>query len=262
MNTNHDFQIGKEHVVCQDYAISGVMEGIPFAIVCDGCSASPDTDLGARLMAIGAKEQLSWLYHVNSYASFGLTALKRAVEACLQFPSLHAQVLDVTLLVAFVQGDQLTVFMYGDGVCYYKVNGREHFIHVSYETHDEGVIKTAPDYLSYTLSHQRMEAYCQKPTVKLIETDGSLVRVNAFAPVVLELPVQPGDIVALSSDGIDSFRNATNDSIPWQDIAKEFFGYKQTNGVFVNRRLSAFKRHCLKEGISHSDDISVAAIAL
>ena len=51
--TDAFFSIGKTHMVCQDYARSGTTRaGHPYAIVCDGCSSSPDTDLGSRFLAM------------------------------------------------------------------------------------------------------------------------------------------------------------------------------------------------------------------
>jgi hypothetical protein len=46
------------------------------------------------------------------------------------------------------------------------------------------------------------------------------------------------------------------------ELAEEFIGYKNFTGVFAKRRFSAFKKKCLKEGWTHSDDISVAAIVI
>ena len=52
----------------------------------------------------------------------------------------------------------------------------------------------------------------------------------------------------------------SNEPIPWTDLVDEFTGFKNFEGEFVQRRIAAFKRKCLKEGITHSDDISIAAI--
>ena len=53
------FSIGKTHRVCEDYARAGLLpDGRAFAIVSDGCSSSPDTDFGSRLMTIAAQERM------------------------------------------------------------------------------------------------------------------------------------------------------------------------------------------------------------
>jgi len=43
-------------------------------------------------------------------------------------------------------------------------------------------------------------------------------------------------------------------------LAEEFIGFKSSTGIFVKRRLAAFKKKCVKECMTHSDDISVSAI--
>jgi hypothetical protein len=74
--------------------------------------------------------------------------------------------------------------------------------------------------------------------------------------------VAEGDVIAVVSDGINSFRKADNTPLAWIELIDEFTGFKTFEGEFVLRRIAAFKRKCLKEGITHSDDISVAAIVI
>lgn len=74
--------------------------------------------------------------------------------------------------------------------------------------------------------------------------------------------VESGDIISVISDGINSFRNADSTSIPWENLIDEFTSYKNFEGDFVLRRISAFKRKCAKEGITHYDDISIASIVV
>ena len=56
MNADHYYTIGNSHSVCQDYAISGLVENGAYAILSDGCSSSPDVDVGARMLSLSAKE--------------------------------------------------------------------------------------------------------------------------------------------------------------------------------------------------------------
>ena len=57
MNADSVFNIGATHAVCQDYVIArsgettfGSPNAGPYIILSDGCSSSPDTDMGARLL--------------------------------------------------------------------------------------------------------------------------------------------------------------------------------------------------------------------
>ena len=56
-NLDWYFTIAKQHVVCEDYALTG-WEPVPYTIVCDGCSSSEHTDVGARVLAWSAKKAL------------------------------------------------------------------------------------------------------------------------------------------------------------------------------------------------------------
>ena len=47
------FRMGRTHLVCQDYAAFAAGE-FPCVVLSDGCSGSPDTDVGARLLARSA----------------------------------------------------------------------------------------------------------------------------------------------------------------------------------------------------------------
>jgi len=267
MNADSDFQIGKDHLVCQDYAIAGgkLFECSPFdayAILCDGCSASPDVDIGARMLALAAKETIQ-AGLAQDYQKFGEETLRKASNLFLNYPLLDCRALDATLLVAQVKANEINAFIYGDGFFFHKsVNGL-------YAMKVE-LTSGAPDYLSYNLDPARKIQYLnysaadnEKKEVTIYDGEKRTVEVmEPFAPVVISRSLQTGDIVAVCSDGMDSFRRADDSNIPWLELAEEFIGYKNTVGVFVKRRLNAFKKKMTKEGWTHSDDISVAAIVV
>jgi hypothetical protein len=151
--------------------------------------------------------------------------------------------------------------MYGDGVMVHRKKSGVVAIHIQLSS-------GAPDYLSYHLDPGRKQGYeSLEDNVKTITilSEGKLNtgRTGDFAPLdpfFYDTDVVEGDVISVISDGINSFRKANNDSIPWTDLVEEFTGYKNFEGEFVQRRIAAFKRKCLKEGIHHSDDISVASI--
>jgi hypothetical protein len=70
MNADYDFQIGKDHQVCQDYSMVGYTEDKAVAILSDGCSASPHVDIGARLLTLSAREMYLTLGDIG-YECFG-----------------------------------------------------------------------------------------------------------------------------------------------------------------------------------------------
>jgi len=123
----------------------------------------------------------------------------------------------------------------------------------------------APDYLSYHLDPQRKQSYMAltNNTKDIVIRDGDKISTRTydpFNPFIYNTTVSEGDVISVISDGINSFRKSDNEPIPWTDLVDEFTGFKNFEGEFVQRRIAAFKRKCLKEGITHSDDISIAAI--
>lgn len=252
MNADHHFEIGKDHKVCEDYALSGIAQNGAYVIVCDGCSASPDVDFGARVLAFSARRTLGMITDLFCYEGFGEVTINKS-EKIFDLLPLHPQALDATLLVAWVKNDQLTAYIYGDGLFYHKAGDKVTTTHVSFSL-------GAPAYLSYNLDSGRLLAYKSMCGKKVVETNGTVNIVEPFDPVIIKTTVLPGDVIGVCSDGINQFKKADGEPIPWQSLLPEYFGYKTTEGVFVNRRISAFKRKCLKDQVSHLDDISVGTI--
>ena len=96
MNADHHFWMGKTHNVCEDYAMSGTSGGVSYAIVSDGCSSSPDTDFGARILARAA---LKHIYQAWSLEKYSDSVINTARSGALSL-GLPQRALDATLLVA------------------------------------------------------------------------------------------------------------------------------------------------------------------
>lgn len=272
MNTDHAFIIGHTHRVCQDYALSGVVENGAYAIISDGCSDAEDSDVGARLIAMAARETL-FLAPGMSYKEFGDTTLISVWKSKLPFFMLNTAALNATLLVAWVKENKVKAYIYGDGVLCHRRPDVEKKFHIEFKN-DEG--KSYPPYLAYWLqSQEKRDEYLKVAGKKHITESStyhgrpgcmgggqSVKDAEPFEPFIYEADAAPGDIISLSSDGINSFKRANGEAIDWVTMTHETFGFKLKTGQFVNRRLLALQRECQKEQITHYDDISVAAIAV
>jgi len=263
MNADRTFWIGKDHNICEDFALAEVdSTGVAYAIVSDGCSASKEVDFGSRVMAMSAKQSLRLGGYKLTPEQFGLDVISNAERVVRQVPYLSLQCLDATLLAAWVIDGNLTVNMFGDGVLVHKTKTGVNLVHIH-------LTSNAPDYLSYHLDPLRTQAYDnlednkKEITIKMGAT-GEVIKttLKPFTPYTLTAPAYEGDVIAVISDGINSFRKPDYTPIPWEELVDEFTGFKNFEGEFVLRRVSAFKRKCLKESITHSDDISVAAIVV
>lgn len=280
MNADHDYQIGKDHTVCEDYATSGVVDDFAFAIVCDGCSSSNDVDFGARVLALAARENLRRIKNLSTretdlkvmdHESFGHLTVRKADLISAIYTCLHPDFLDSTLLVAWVHKQKLTAFIYGDGVIIHKRANQVRACHIDYKVMMDGVEKPAPFYLSYYLNESNSRKYEKLPGRKIVYDGiregnapwvGGDIDTDKMKPFVFETGVEPGDVIAICSDGINTFRKPDNEPIPWLELVDDYTGFKTTEGVFARRRMNAFKRKCQKELITHSDDISIAAIVV
>lgn len=268
MNSDATFQIGKDHTVCEDYALSGAIgqPNFAYAVVCDGCSASPEVDFGAQVVARSAECAANSAAVAQKFPSaneIGELITLRARKIWEVFPALHPQALDATCLMAMVKDGELYAYLFGDGVIIHRSEGRIIAHHVALSS-------GAPDYLSYSLDKRRRAAYDLLPdNIKEIEHwwNGELHQTGKFTqkpfePLAITGVVLPGDTISVISDGINSFRKSDNTPIPWQDLVEDFTGFKNFEGQFVQRRISAFKRKCLKEGWHHLDDISIATVVV
>ena len=271
MNADHYFSIGHGHIICEDYAISQVIDNGAFAILCDGCSDSPDVDFGARALALSAKRTLMIGGSDMNYDLFGKITIRNLEHIGDTIP-LDPHSLDATLLATWVKGKEFTTYMYGDGVFFHKTPTTLRIVYVDFEDN-------TPAYLSYYLDKIRFTDYGStvlgskhtldksyyiggetKPNSKdVIETENFI---KPFDPVTIRGLVSEGDIIGVISDGIKSFSQADGMEIPWEYIVLDFVGFRTTPGVFVQRRLSFLKRQWIKNNISFSDDISMAAIVV
>src|SRR5678816_498201 len=114
---SHGFIKGDTHRVCEDYATSAIIrgrdlsvEGNPLIIVSDGCSAVANSDVGSRILALGARKVLTRIIvdcEVPEPAELGDLILQSVIPA--------AEVLDAvdtcfaTLLCGFVLDGQCHV---------------------------------------------------------------------------------------------------------------------------------------------------------
>jgi hypothetical protein len=241
MNSDHQFYIGHDHKICQDYALSGVTQDGAYAIVSDGCSSSPDVDVGARLLALSAKRTLGVGGADMNYDLFGKVTI-RNLEHIGDIVPLHPHSLDATLLAAWVKGKDFTAHMYGDGVFFHKSATALRIVHVEFESNK-------PAYLSYHLDKVRLKEYEDTVFGSKRIIDISLYRaggeprdvietenyVKPFDPVSFAGIVDTDDIIGVISDGTNSFRKSDGSEIHWNEIIKELIDFKTTPGVFVQR---------------------------
>lgn len=270
MHADSFFTAGRTHAICQDYARAGRLPGgRPVALVADGCSGSPDSDFGARLLVMAALSQFG-----DERPFSPRRIATRAQSALSAIPSLAPTALDSTLLALVQNGDAIEARAVGDGVI--AARRRDGAI-------DSWVIKFKPGangraaaaYPTYLLDPERMGLYADggfhTRTVErgrdgmttfvqeeILATDES--EADSSFTFTLRLCAAEYDFVAVFSDGIESFRDQSNRAIPVHDVLREVMAVRASAGEFVARRCRRFLQQCRAGGLAHDDDFSMAAL--
>lgn len=263
-NADVAFTIGDTHTVCQDY---GKASAYAMAIS-DGCSSSPDTDLGARIMvmsALACYESLGFhdFADVIAYnAERALTGLHQGIHGLGSKPS--TKCLDATLLaLGFthdISGKQsLEVVCFGDGVIVVEFkDGRREVYVIDYACN-------APYYPSYKLDPDREKAYIEMSTgigtIKRLDIAGD-VGSPIEAKTHARLLYDPADLarVTLMTDGAMSFSSRDGSPVDHLSIINELTAFKSVEGPFVERRLNRGLKALAKRNLVQNDDLTVGCM--
>ncbi len=275
MSIDSHYYIGHSHKVCQDYTTQNHNS----VIVSDGCSSSPNTDIGARLIAL---EAAHYYFHADTNYLFddltkpvidGLNNLKFELR-------LENQVFDATLLALRVEPsdaafNNFNVCCFGDGViAKLRTDGS---IHVTIIEYPSG----APYYISYKMDTVRSDKYISMfGTSKLIKTflisengikNYNEIETDALDPYIINstIPNTNTICVAIMSDGVlsltkqsDSETSKKRIPVETSEVLKKLLSFKNFTGEFVTRRLQRFQKECIELGWQNYDDISIGAIYL
>lgn len=269
-NADAYFEIGTTHSVCQDYARAGHTRGSyqrTFAVLSDGCSSSPDTDIGARLLVLAAERWIGSIIGPDLSAAKRLTLTIEDASRAARFADVTQRALDATLLCAYESWDRdrdgIAASLRGDGVVAGRRRNGSTWIHVVEHTNG------APTYPSYMLDDERRRQY--EATFGLALKHSTIGAFgdspDSVGPLDWFFPACDWDLVLLMSDGVQSFQRVAQtetsrslEPVPVEAVVRELLAVKGTAGEFMKRRCQAFRRFCDKEGWQHSDDFSVAGI--
>ena len=297
MGSDACFRMGSTHQICQDYAIAGAHEGLPYAILSDGCSGvhtpdepgSPFTDFGARFLvrvaSLGMRRTISgglprrvesdveWLNGELTHID-GENLVSEAYRVARQ-AGLYRRALDATLLRAVQRPDgTVVVHQAGDGVIAAR---RRDSGSITYYTTKFG--NNMPYYLSYLLDLPERRRYFE--LAGTVEVSTGVLSKEGFdqgfggwtdettvttpldaAPIFQKYVFGPEyDLVLIMSDGAESFQDQEGQVVPVGAIVKQLFEVKSFEGEFLIRRCNKFlSRFCAERGWKHTDDFSVAGI--
>ncbi len=241
------YTIGQSHRVCQDYGRHGWIP-CPHVILSDGCSAEPDSDIGARLLVLNAHSLLPQFLACSDLNETEQTALHQQLgEQIVQRAAGQARdmgvdetVLDATLLVAWRDRTSVYVHLYGDGCILTKtIDGEVAVIQVEYA-------ENAPYYLSYLLDRNRQMLYQEMmgdpaiaKTVNYRNEAGIRRQMERFdAPTMFRFEQAALQTLAVSTDGLMSFINAdTFEYLDARDVAQVLLDFRSIDSDFVGSQI-------------------------
>jgi len=279
MNADGVFSIGATHAVCQDYVIAGNGAGScgsrdagPYVILSDGCSSSPDTDIGARLL-VRAMDQI-WIGAPNEKLEELHREAARTALGWAELIGVPAEAVDATLLSAHVRGDELIVACSGDGVI--VLESRAGVLDVYAISSPSGY----PFYPAYVHQPERLaEMIDNRRSIKELkhfrrdsaQAEFALVAVTTSESLteVFTRNVVDYKYVGVASDGLNSFfrtqpspHGKRLEPVCLVDVLSQFWSFKNSHGAFVERRVKKFKKDAEARSWDHADDLSLGVIHL
>lgn len=262
------YTIGKLHLFCEDYVCQGE-QPFPYVILADGCSAAPDSDLGARLLVLNARRLLPrfTLGALDEAGRFtrhwrlGRQVIRRAARQARDW-GLDVGVLDATLLIAWADGDAVHVHLYGDGcIATRSVSGAVTAIQVDYA-------ENAPYYLSYLLDAERGALYQEAlgdaqigQRIHHLQESGATTRQRPFdAPTAFSFSLATFPTVAVATDGLHSFINAdTGERVELLEVAQRLLDFPGLHAGFVKRQTHAVLAEYGRQRVVNLDDLGWGA---
>jgi hypothetical protein len=267
MITDCAIKIGTTHQICQDYAYAGSN----FVILADGCSSSPETDIGARLITLAARMSVTQFRSLADAKRYYETSIRMAAYWATQMQILE-QSLDSTLVTLHDVDDQILATLYGDGFLAWRTGEILNVFEVSYKAN-------YPNYPSYILAPGRLKN--MPPNNKMVVDHFQIGPTGISRPefkwvdemqhgfFYKSIPKEGVDFVAVITDGAKSFftqeqseTGKQNVNLEVENVMADLIGFKNLQEGFVQRRLQRFEKDALKKNLRHYDDLSIGAIAL
>ena len=272
MNGDSVFNIGATHAVCQDYVIArgGASGAGPYVILSDGCSSSPDTDVGARLL-VKAMEQMLVMSEPGDVCELHKEAASTAL-GWAELIGVPAEAVDATLMSVHVCGEELIVACSGDGaivleskagvVDLYAISSPSGYPFYPAYVHQ-------PERLAEMLDNQRSLKEVKQFRRESPDAPFKLLEVTTSESLteVLRLNVFDYKYVAVASDGLNSFFHTQPTpagnrlhAVCLVDVLNHFWSFKNSHGAFVERRMKKFKKDAEARSWDHADDLSIGVI--
>jgi len=248
MNTDATINIGSTHSVCQDYVIA--RSG--YVILSDGCSSSPDTDIGARLLVKALDQRLTQPGDIEELHRESA----RVALAWANMIGLPPESVAATLMSIHVSGDDLVIACSGDGVI--MLESQAGVLDVYAISSPSGY----PFYPSYVHQPDRLAELVENDRyIKQIKHSSGITTSDS-PTITFKLNAADYKYAAIASDGMTSFYSKHVGPLSLPDVLKEFWSFKNSHGAFVQRRMKCFRKDTQPKDWQHADDLAIGVIHL
>jgi serine/threonine protein phosphatase PrpC len=246
------------HDYCQDYTINSKVNDVEFGVLCDGCTSSTDTDIGARILSHTTKKYIKHEFNDDLFKQIiKESKVKNEYIFGLDNSSLYS-----TLMVMKHQNNCVNIACFGDGFIIEKYKDGRIIIHEIFNKYN------APYYLIYqidNLIYQYINEFGNINVVKTIELPKNITLKTDKFNVIDCVGVYKTynnldelDLLAICSDGLNSF-SKDEVKIDLNEIIDKLFNFKNArSGDFVKRRVKSFKR--FNKDFKNFDDCSIVVM--
>jgi len=264
------FKNGTAHDICEDY----ICHDENSLFLSDGCSSASNTDIGSRILSLVARKNFKdyWITNLEFSLDDILNKTIFDAEVIINSLSVRIEALFTTLIIAKTVKDSkyISLSFIGDGsAALVKHDG-------TIRVYDIEFNRNAPKYLAYRLSESYSTDFHSILGNNRITTifdlkDGEKtnskieIEYNHLGyPDVKTFIIDKSEFknAIIFSDGIKSFLTPDEKNIPVEEIITKLVDFKCITENFVKRRVNKFYKDISKDGISHYDDLSIAALHL
>lgn len=259
------YKIGTGHTYCEDYALTEHIKsvdirlpGTPIALVSDGCSGMPDTDVGSRLITYEARKRL---HTVIATQKFQPTRFRRKVEQSAKATASRIgvpwTVLGATLLGGFVLGETAYIIVYGDGYWFHrKRDGSLTIAEIEYSDNSPAYpVYSNEQYAVFEQKHGGM-AHVTTRVHDLYDDYEQIFEDTQVRQFVHRFPIEDTLEFGVGTDGFGSFANAFG--IDGIDMIRAVVEHpRHHSGEIGVQVVGALNR---KPVMYHRDDLGIAVI--
>lgn len=267
------FTQGKNHAVCEDYALTGTSP-CPFFLITDGCGSARFADMSARLLAWTFRAKVTDLQQAiingnqQAIIDFPVSLVKQAKLAATTI-SFREDLL-ATLLFGLVVNGKIHVFAYGDGCIVTRDNSN------NLKYHYINYLHNAPFYPYYLYDNHCRDMY-----------EEQFCKISNHGKLIKTVTCQPGErktrlenkshttvehfcfaldeyaFIGVMSDGINTFTKANHGQhVLLHDAIVEMTAFKTVQGEFIKRRCNKALKNYGKAGLFPGDDLAIAGLVI